>query len=424
MALTLDTSRPFRSISELGELVRAVLLAPATESEPDWLEWKRDADLSDRSWQARIAKFIAGFANRDPNVAKREVGGVAYLVIGVEPGNINGIKPIDNANLQSGILRFVRPNVRWSPQYIRQRGKDVLVITVEAPEFGDEIVAILRDYQSSTGNVCRKGDVFIRRHGKTDPATQDDFDMLVKRFSAGAEQVDGMSVRAASDVTAIAVASGPDEVGHWLSCQRDELLAPLRRALNGKIRPFSERRTASGYRAKVSSYLSEVAPVLSLKARADAIVDRAPNLQLVLINETEHNFAAARVEVKVDGDVWAYQGAEEAQPDMPTPPRAWGELNLNFSLPVATFSHAATQGTGILGPYINNDGSTHIEFDDIDLRPRERVNLDPIHLVADSALAGATLRLVWTATSTSSSGVARGEIPVMVSSEVVSPLNE
>ena len=124
-------------------------------------------------------------------MAKREVGGCAYLVIGVEPGIKNGIKPIDNANLQAGILRFVRSNVRWSPQYIQHQGKDVLVITVEPPEYGDEIVAILTDYQSPTGNVCRKGDVFIRRHGKTDLATQDDFDMLVKRFSAGAEQVDG-----------------------------------------------------------------------------------------------------------------------------------------------------------------------------------------------------------------------------------------
>ena len=424
MALTLDTSTPFRSIRELGDLVRAISLAPLTESEPDWLEWKRDAVLSNRRWQAGMEKFIAGFANRDPNVAKREIGGCAYLVIGVEPGYTSGVNPIDNANLHAGVTRFVRSTVRWSPQYIEHQGKKVLVISIEPPEYGDEIVAILADYHSPAGNVCRKGDVFIRSHGKTDHATQDDYDMLVQRFSAGAEQADGMSVRASSDVTAIAVASGPDEAGHWLSCQRDELLVPFRRALNGKIRPFPERRTASGYRAKVSSYLSKVAPVLPLKARADAIVDRAPNLQLVLINETEHNFAAARVEVKVDGDVWAYQGAEEAQPDMPTPPRAWGELNSNFSFPVATFPHAATQGTGILGPYINNDGSTHIEFDDIDLRPRERVNLDPIHLVADSALAGATLRLVWTATSTSSSGVARGEIPVTVSSEVVSPLNE
>ena len=78
----------------------------------------------------------------------------------------------------------------------------------------------------------------------------------------------------------------------------------------------------------------------------------------------------------------------------------------------------------MLGPYIKNDGSTHVEFADIDLRPRSNVNLDPIHLVADPALAGSTLKLVWTVTSTSSSGVVRGEIPVTVSSEVVSPLIE
>ena len=43
MALSLDTSRQFRSLDEVTELVHAISEAPATESEPDWLEWKRDA---------------------------------------------------------------------------------------------------------------------------------------------------------------------------------------------------------------------------------------------------------------------------------------------------------------------------------------------------------------------------------------------
>ena len=424
MALSLDTSKPFRSISELGDLVRAILLAPSTESEPDWLEWKREADLSDRRWQAGMAKFIAGFANRNPNVAKREVGGCAYLVMGVEPGKINGVNPIDNANLHAGVSRFVRSTVRWSPQYIQHQGKEVLVITIEPPEYGDEIVAILADYHSPAGNVCRKGDVFIRSHGKTDRATQDDYDMLVQRFVVGAEQADGMSVRAETNITALSVACGPDEVELWLSRQREELLAPLRRAMFGRIRPFPETRSASEYRAKVASYLSEVAPMLPPKARADALVNRAPNLQLVLINETDHNFAAARVVVDVAGDVWAYRGSEEALPDMPIPPRGWGEFGSPKAIYPTIYPTVATMGTGIFGPYITNHGSTHIEFDEIDLRPRERMNLDPIHLVADSALAGETLKAVWTVTSKSSSGVACGEIPVQVSSEVISPLNE
>ena len=77
MALKLDTSRQLRSVSELTNLVHAIASAPSTESEPDWLEWKRQADLSDKKWHARIAKFIAGFANRDPAVAKLKAGAAA-----------------------------------------------------------------------------------------------------------------------------------------------------------------------------------------------------------------------------------------------------------------------------------------------------------------------------------------------------------
>ena len=106
MALTLDTSKQFRSITELTELVRAISSAPLSESEPDWLEWKREADLKDRRWHALIAKCIVGFANRDPIVAKLWAGGCSYMVVGAEPGNVNGVTPIDNANFHARNLAF------------------------------------------------------------------------------------------------------------------------------------------------------------------------------------------------------------------------------------------------------------------------------------------------------------------------------
>ena len=148
MVLALDTSRQFRSVSELAELVRAISSAPSSESEPDWLEWKREADLTDRHWTAQIARYIAGFANRDPVVAKGWAGGCSYLVLGVEPGNVGGVNPVDNATLHASISRFVRERVRWTPSYVQHEGKQILVITVEPPEPGDHIVAMLTDFQS------------------------------------------------------------------------------------------------------------------------------------------------------------------------------------------------------------------------------------------------------------------------------------
>ena len=421
MLPALDTSKQFRSIKELEVLVKAISLAPSTESEPDWLEWKREADLTDRCWQAQIAKCIAGLANRDPTTAKQWAGGCSYLVIGVEPGNSSGVISIDNAKLQDGISRFLRPAVRWSPQYIQHRENEVLVITVEPPEFGDHIAAVLADYQDNSGtNICRKGDVFIRRHGKTDRAGQDDYNMLAQRFAGGETHVSGISVHVLGTVTALSVECTPEDIAAWCEYHESKLLALLKlRKQKETLLGFPEftlsleSRSPDDYRREVASYLGEMRPLLPSVARAMAIDDRAPSMQLQVINETEHNFTDVRVEVAIEADVRAYRSVEDALPDLPKRPREWASRQGLFvpTLPVV-------QTPDLFGPDIDNSGSTSIGFHDVDLRPSARDELDPIFLVAGAELAGATLTAKWTATSSSASGVARGEFPIKVSSEV------
>ena len=420
MLPALDTSKQFRSIKELEVLVKAISLAPSTESEPDWLEWKSEADLTNRRWQAQIAKCIAGFANRDPIVAKRWAGGCSYLVIGAEPGNVTGVTTIDNARLQDGIVRFVRQAVRWSPQYIQHGGKHVLVITVEPPEYGDQIVAIRTSYQPNAGaSICRKGDVFIRRHGKTELAEQDDYDMLVQRFASGPERASGIGVKVADTVTAASFACSSDDIAAW--CQRLEsaLLAPLesrkQERISAALSLSIDSRSPDDYRREVASYLAKMAPLVPYLARAMAVEDSAPNMQLLVINETEHNFTGVRVEVSIEADVWAFRSAKDALPDLPRRPREWGTTP-GISVPTLP----VVQTPDLFGPDIDNSGSTSIGFHDVDLRPSARDELDPIFLVAGAELAGATLTAKWTATSSSASGVARGEFPIKVSSEVIS----
>ena len=420
MALALDISRQLRSAKELSDLIVAISTADASESEPDWLEWKREADLSSRRWHALIGKFIVGFANRDPAVASRATGGCAYLVIGVEPGNLAGVNPIDNADLHAGVSRFVRETVRWNPQYIEHRGRRVLVITVEPPESGDQIAAMLRAYQSDSrgSSVCREGDVFIRRHGNTDLATQDDFDMLVNRFGTGAERANTISVQTLGTVSAITVECGPVEIDAWCSEQRRVYLEPLGPYLRANVRPVFENRSPRSFRSEVESYLLEVAPLLRQKAHADALDDRDPGMRLTIVNETDYNFAASRVDVYIEGEVWAY--GSDPNPEMPVPPREWG-----YRGPFSAIARLPSMPTAdFLGPLIDNSGPAHIQFNDVDLRPRGKIELDAIHLVCDANLAGATITATWTATSTSVNGVARGEFPVAASSDIVSPLSE
>ena len=430
VSLALNTSRQFRSIAELTGLVQAISTAVSTESEPDWLEWKREADLSDRGWHMLIAKFVAGSANRDPSLSRQQAGGCAYLVLGAEPGNVGGVRPVDNAKLHAGVSRFVGTAARWSPQYIAYEGQQVLVITVEPPEYGDPIRAMLTAYEPNERHRsrCRRGDVFLRRYGRTDLATQADYDMLVHRFAAGAEQARGISVQPLEVVTAVAVACGPNEIRAWRRRQGDALLAPLEQRSRDRAPVIvlpKEDRSVNEYLREVDSYLDEVAPLLPREAHAEALTGRDASMRLVLINGTEHNFAAVRVDVTIDGDVWAYRSDADARPEMPRPPRKWGTFARTRVLELSsTIRVPGSSAPEVFGPYIDNSESTAIGFDDVDLRPGGKVDIDPIHLVADAALAGTTLTARWTATSTSKSGVAYGEFQVAISPDTVSSLDQ
>ena len=332
--------------------------------------------------------------------------------------------PVDNADLNAGISRFVRETVRWNPQYIQHERRQVLIVTVEPPENGDQIVAMLTDYQSHDGSarVCRKGDVFIRRYGKTDLAGQEGYDMLVRRFAASVERASDVGVQVIGSLIAVPVACGSDVEA---SCRRRlerKLLAPLGRGRHGPVNTsllFNlDNRSADEYRQQVASYIDEVVSLLPDATRAAAIEIRAPSMQLVVVNQSAHNIADVRLEVAIQGDVRGYSSFEDAQPTMPSPPRKWGTAP-GINLPNLD-AISAMPSLDLWEPQINNLGSTSIEFPDVDLRPYGQLNLDPIYLICDASLAGTTLTAEWKATSSSVSGIARGEFPIKVSSEIFS----
>src|SRR5579862_2076736 len=106
MALNIDTSRALRSPTQLIDLVQAVIAADAAD-EKHWLEWKLDADLTAREWQAKCAKFILGAANRELDRAASVVGGCAYLVLGAEPGRLQATAMPDPATLDASLRRYL-----------------------------------------------------------------------------------------------------------------------------------------------------------------------------------------------------------------------------------------------------------------------------------------------------------------------------
>lgn len=89
VALEFDTRRPPVRASQYLELVKAIRTA-STADELDWLEWKSTLDFrpknkADKSARAHLARAIVGFANRQPDIALRNVEGHGLLVVGVDP---------------------------------------------------------------------------------------------------------------------------------------------------------------------------------------------------------------------------------------------------------------------------------------------------------------------------------------------------
>lgn len=76
--------------------------------------------------------------------------GCAYLLAGIEPGNVVGVDRVDPADLDDALSKYVLPaQPRWSPNYLTFNGVDVLVITIEAPREGDPICTLQSAYDKA-----------------------------------------------------------------------------------------------------------------------------------------------------------------------------------------------------------------------------------------------------------------------------------
>lgn len=87
----------------------------------------------------------SGFANRSVEDARLNFGGVAYMVVGVEPSAAAGIPAIDHADLAPGIKTYAA-TPRFTPPTIRFASVEVLVVVVEPPELGDSAHTLQKQY--------------------------------------------------------------------------------------------------------------------------------------------------------------------------------------------------------------------------------------------------------------------------------------
>jgi hypothetical protein len=234
---TLDaaTLRAIRGPSARLALVRAVRDGGLVTTETDWIEWKSRVDLQDkRARMEHMIRHILGFANRDPGRAARIAEGCAYLLLGVEPRRLDGVEQVDPAVLESWVRPYLEPNgPQWDAAYVELDGKAVLVVTVEAPRWGDPAFPLRKAL-----DPLEDGTIFIRRLGKTERASAAEIDQLFARAARGTQvlQVAVGSWSSANIITPVEVQQADTDA--WIQSERSRLLSPVRslRILPGEAR--------------------------------------------------------------------------------------------------------------------------------------------------------------------------------------------
>ncbi|MDG4830022.1 ATP-binding protein [Solwaraspora sp. WMMD1047] len=426
MVLQIDTSAPLLRPSQLTALVRAVEGADPHD-EHRWIEWKSTLDLTTTAGLAHIVKHIIGLANRQPAAAQR-AGGFGYLLVGVEPGAINGIATIDPETLIGRVRPYAGDVVRWTPEYVTVDGKQVLVVIVDPPKPGDPIHCLrkhIEKFQATT--------IFVRHTGRTDPANPGDLDLLQARLL---ERTPSLQMTVAA--TPPTIEESPDihdVVSRWVGQRRPALLAARHRPArhpgvdmvgvrSGFLRPVPDTRTEEQYTEEVEEFLDGAQEVLVHRGAWDLFRHKRASLTLTVTNPTDIGYTAIRLVVHVPGQVQGYpeelvEALDGDRPDAPRPPKPLGAptvRNLVPSLPAFDFApHIPTPVYPGPGPSftVRDSGSVTIEYDDFELRAEDAVTLEPVPLLVQEE-PGATLTATWSATAAEVRGRLTGEFTITV----------
>jgi hypothetical protein len=446
VSLDLDTSRALRTPTDRRHLIEAIRDADQQETEPDYIEWKSTVDLSTKRWKAEIARQVLGFSNRDPQVAARNFEGCAYLLLGVEPGNLCGVKPIDMAELEDGVSPYVGNGPQWDPHYeIVEGGASVLVITVEPPRQGDPPFRLRREFSftDDQGNQVhwQSGDTFIRKRGKTVRATAADLDILDRRHLAQPKRPQQLPVALSPQDDNPIVLSSIDLTEEarraWIEAERQMLLSPIRSMENSSaeektVFTVADERSAEAYVSQVEAYLEKAEAHLLAELRLRAVDREIGKIVLKLSNESEDNLNEVRVELTLsyDGIVAAFDKIdlielEEAVGDFPRRPAIWGRSQrvarlagvLGGFRPTPILPNVSLPPKG----WVDNSSSAQIFYPRRDMRPLHQYEFDPVYIIIDQSHAGQTLKADWMATARNVSGIARGQLTLRVADKALEP---
>jgi hypothetical protein len=484
--LNLDLSKPLRSLPRLDELVRAVRGAQASTQEQPFVEWKSEGDAADKKWRAELAKQVLGMANRDPDAAVAWFGGCAYVLLGVAPGELNGTRVHDSADIERWLAPYVGrtpDGPEWISTYVEVEGKHVLVLTVEPPTPGNPIWSCHKEFLAdpkAPGDgprvVLREGGVYVRHKASTEEANSADLAMLQRRLLGSRRRIGGISVLLTSDSRAVPADVNPETVAGWAERERKalepppppppkpkaeprtidfdelransslrstaEMLASIQESAAAALQAASfgyepDKRTRKDYDKEVETYMGKATkamPSFVLRRMFDREMGK---VTFLVRNDTDDPIRRLQIQVHISADgVRAFDYGDLPEPELPKRPVILGkggrsrfaEINASLlsSLRVPDYGYLSRNIVPSVGRgvRIDNSGSVTLIFDPVDLLPHETVALAEVQLFTSLYHAGTALAADWSARSLEASGVLPGnvEIPVEANAPTIEEL--
>jgi hypothetical protein len=149
--------------------------------ERHFIELKSDIDPTDKDSAAKVAKFILGAANRDPERAKRYLEGRAVMLLGIGGSVAPGLERFEAKDFVGAVQPYVgEPGPHWDFQRIpADDDRDVIVVIVDPPQAGDPAWPCCRE-----GPGLIDGRIYIRADGETREAKSGDVRALQARALA------------------------------------------------------------------------------------------------------------------------------------------------------------------------------------------------------------------------------------------------
>lgn len=417
-----DFSSPALRPSERKAIVEYVLNTPGLQ-ETEYLEWKSGYDLSTRPGRASTAKQLIGFANRDISVAVRHAGGYAYLLLGVEPGNLAGMPSHDAADIENWLSPFVEAELRYDVHPVDIGGTRVLFFVVDPPQQGDPIFSLQRASAEPDGQALPEGAIYVRRPGKTESHDAADLKRLTARSQpVGTElelRVDASDEKLRAIDEALLSETARDK---YLGRRREALIASLPKP--DPMLGYSLVGLAGGESRSVDEFTRDVERFVQMATERwptfvayEALVSNPSAVVFAIVNDTDENYEDVVLELRLPvSRAMLHRSAGAARQTLKPPrePAPWGS---SYEALLSDINPDVPGGDAVVLEKVG-DLLTFVRFPPIHVRPRTRHDMPELLFALPPAYAGQEVPVGWRLTARNTKGDLPGIVPVQVAEGV------